>query len=371
MKLNSHNEWDKLREVIVGTVEGAACVPFSSNTPISEEIRRKVQTLVREAFPQWMEDEVNEDLQGLVDVLTKAGVKVLRPNAANVGKTYSTPDWSASGDLVYNMRDLCLVVGDVMIESPSQERHRLFETQGMYDIWYRYFERGFRWISAPKPRLQGDFMISYMEDGHKHQKLTESEIIFEAANIARIGRDLLYLVSRSGNLLGAKWLQSVLGDEYRVHTTSDIYRSSHIDSTVMCLRPGVVLLNASRVNEKNCPPMFKKWEKIYFDDIVKTPQKTHDFHNNVRKRVHGELAAIGVDTDIDHMASDWIGMNFLSIDEETLIIDERQTQLIKLLEKHKFRPIPISFRHSHLLKGGIHCCTCDTVRDSKLESYFD
>ena len=42
-----------------------------------------------------------------------------------------------------------------------------------------------------------------------------------------MGKDLIYLVSGSGNYLGAKWLQSVLGDEYRVHTTEGIYRSAH------------------------------------------------------------------------------------------------------------------------------------------------
>ena len=56
-------------------------------------------------------------------------------------------------------------------------------------------------------------------------KLAEREILFEAANTVRMGKDLLYLVSSSGNELGAKWLQSVLGEDYRVHTTKDIYRS--------------------------------------------------------------------------------------------------------------------------------------------------
>ena len=370
MKLNSHNEWDKLREVVVGTVEGWRYVPCSAREPVSDAVMERVAKLAREAFPQWMEDEVNEDLQELCDVLKRCDVKVLRPNSANVGKPYATPDWTATGDMAYNMRDLHLVVGDTVLESPSQERHRLFESTALYDIWYRYFEEGFRWINAPKPRLVGDYMISYEEDGHRHQKLTESEIVFEAANVVRMGKDLLYLVSRSGNHLGAKWIQSVVGDDYQVHTTSDIYRASHIDSTVMCLRPGLVLLNASRVNEKNCPPIFDTWDKIYFSEIVPTPAKTMEFHEQTRKRVHRELAQIGIDTDLDHVASDWIGMNFLSVDPEALIIDERQSALIKTLERHKLRPIPISFRHSHLLKGGIHCCTLDTVRESKLESYF-
>ena len=74
----------------------------------------------------------------------------------------------------------------------------------------------------------------------KFHRLAEKEIVFEAANTLRMGKDLLYLVSSSGNFLGAKWLQSVLGNDYKVHITKDIYRSSHIDSTLMPLKPGLI-----------------------------------------------------------------------------------------------------------------------------------
>ena len=128
----------------------------------------RVAKLAREAYPQWLIDEVNEDLQELCDVLTRFGVRVHRPDSSTVGKAYSTVDWWASGDRLYNVRDLHLVVGDTVLESPSQERHRLFEGTGLYDIWYEYFKEGFRWISAHKPRLVGNYMITYHEDGHKH-----------------------------------------------------------------------------------------------------------------------------------------------------------------------------------------------------------
>ncbi len=371
MKLNSHNEWDRLREVIIGTAENRACLPFSTPEPIAPETLERVETLAREAYPQWLLDEVNEDLQGLCDIVQKFGATVFRPNSSSVAKLFSTPDWNASGDRMYNMRDLHLVVGNTVIESPSQERHRLIEATGLYDIWYDYFKRGCRWIAAPKPRLMGEYLVTYQEDGQRHQKLTEEEILFEAANIVRMGKDLLYLVSRSGNYLGAKWIQSALGEDYRIHTTEEIYRASHIDSTVMCLKPGLVLLNASRVNRKNCPKIFDKWDKIYFSDIIPTPVETLAFHETTRKRIHGELAQLGMTTDIDHLASDWIGMNFLSLDQETVVVDRRQTALIRVLESHKLITIPIPFRHAHLMKGGIHCSTLDTVRDSKLESYCD
>ena len=70
------------------------------------------------------------------------------------------------------------------------------------------------------------------------------------------------------------------------------------------------------------------------------------------------------------MASPWVGMNFLSVDKETVVVDERQTELIKLLEMKKFKIIKVKMRHMYTQGGGLHCATLDTVRDSKYESYF-
>ena len=35
------------------------------------------------------------------------------------------------------------------------------------------------------------------------------------------------------------------------------------------------------------------------------------------------------------------------------------------LEKMKFNVIPIKFSNSYFLKGGLHCCTLDTIRKSE------
>lgn len=376
MKINSYNGWDKLQEIIIGRGEGRANLVFPKSSPVSEQTMEKAQELAREAFPQWLTDEINEDLEGLCDVCRSAGAKVFRPDVSHNNLIFETPYVRASGDHVYNMRDLHLVVGNTVIESPSQEQHRYFEAMGLYHIWYEYLKEGFRWICGPKPRLTGDYMISYFvdgtdeyPDGQKFIKLTEDEILFEAANTLRMGKDLLYLVSRSGNELGAKWLQHLLGDEYRVHTTDKLYRSSHIDSTALALRPGLVLLNETRVNESNCPEFLNKWEKVYFKDIVATPERTIKFHQDVRKRVYRELKAMNVDSGLDAIASPWIGMNFLSLDPSTVVVDKIQVPLIRVLEKQGLTVVPISFRHSYYM-GGIHCSSLDTVRDGGLEDYF-
>jgi glycine amidinotransferase/scyllo-inosamine-4-phosphate amidinotransferase 1 len=368
MKLNSHNEWDTLKEIIVGKPNARASLIF--NKPPKEKVLEEAESLAREAYPEYIINEINEDLEGLCDVLKGFGAKVLRPNTSDIHKVFTTPYFTASAEHAYNARDLYLVVGDTIIESPSQEKHRYFEAQSYYDAIYPYFDEGSKWIAGPKPRLTGDYLFPFFEDERKYLALSEDEILFEAANTVRMGKDLLYLISRSGNYKGAKWLQSILGDQYRVHTTDKIYKSSHIDSTVLALGPKKVLLNSSRVNEQNCPPILNKCEKIWFDKVIPYPNEEVEFNRNVRVKVYGKLLKLGIESNLNGIASEWIGLNFLSLDTKTIVIDKRQIYLIETLQKHGFTCIPISFRHSYLM-GGIHCSTLDTVRDSKLESYFD
>lgn len=391
-KINSHNEWDTLREVFVGSAEGSMAV-LTWNQPgnIPENIKEKAYALAKEAYPRWFLDEIKEDLENLSATLRRLGVMVHRPAVHDLTTMYASPFWSSTSNNIYNTRDLHLVVGNNVIESPSHLRSRYYEAMGLYPTWYDYFENGFRWIVAPKPRLDREVLTPYYRDENENalspeavryqqltggrieklHKLGEHEILFEAANTLRMGKDLLYLVSSSGNYLGAKWLQSVLGDDYRVHVTEDIYRSSHIDSTVLCLRPGLVLLNSIRVSEKNCPALFDSWDKLYFSDVAPTSDAELDFQKKVRDPIATQLNELGFETNLRDMSSPWVGMNFLSVNPETVIVDERQTNLIRLLEQHKFTVVPIRMRHIYTQGGGIHCATLDTVRDSKLESYFD
>jgi glycine amidinotransferase/scyllo-inosamine-4-phosphate amidinotransferase 1 len=303
---------------------------------------------------------------------------------------YATPFWQSTGNNVYNVRDLHLVIGNTVIESPSHLRSRYFEPMALYDIWYQYFEQGFRWIAGPRPRIDRPVTEAYFRSDERRTftsadyrfmeltkgrtetlyRLNENEIVFEAANTVRMGRDLLYLVSSSGNYKSAKWLQSVLGEEYRVHTTDDLYRSSHIDSTVLCLRPGLVLLNSTRVNEKNVPQIFKTWDKLYFSDVAPTSDAELEFQKNVRDKLADEIEAMGFETNLRELSSPWVGLNVLSLDQQTVVVDERQIDLIRLLEKHQFTAVPVRMRHIYTQGGGIHCATLDTVRDSTLECYF-
>jgi N-dimethylarginine dimethylaminohydrolase len=271
-----------------------------------------------------------------------------------------------------------------VVSAPSS-RFRLFETYAFHDIFYRYFfDDGFRWVSAPLPRLRGEYLheirrpsseLEVTEEtlhqrlGHrldqKFHYLDENEIIFDAANIIRVGHDVLFLVSSTGNRKAAAWLATVLGADYRVHVTH-AYRSSHLDSTILPLRPGTVLMNGARVNEQTCPTVFEGWDKLFFTEVAPVPESEVEFHRSVRVPVYNELLELGVESQLAHVSSPWAGLNVMSIDPSTVLVHDRQTEMIRALEARGFTVVPVRMRHCYTMLGGLHCTTLDVVRDSVL-----
>ena len=139
----------------------------------------------------------------------------------------------------------------------------------------------------------------------------------------------------------------------------------------MCLKAGLVLLNDTRVSKSNCPDIFDKWQKIFFSDVAPTSEVELRHQKEVRDPIGYQIEELGFQTNLHDMSSPWVGLNFLSVNPDTVIVDERQTALIKLLDDYGFTTIPIPMRHIYTQGGGIHCATLDTVRLGELESYFD
>jgi len=349
MIINTHNDWDPLEEIIVGHAHHSRVSLDISTRSFSYANYAMDQISHMEGlYPQWVIDEANEDADGLADTLIKLGVRVHRPKIIDWNTKFSTPDWHSKGWYSWCPRDLVLPLGNMLIETPSPTRSRYFETRLYEDIFYEAFEDGALWLSAPKPRLLDD---NYQfEDIKRKPTLKDLEILFDAPNIVRVGRDLLYQVSNSGNMKGFTWLKRFLEPlGYRLHY-SELYSYAHFDSTIIPLRPGLVLLNSSRVTADNCPAIFQSWDKIWFDDCVVQGSK-----------LDGYVAP----------CSSYIGMNILSVDPDTVICDSTQVPLMRELEKHKIDCVPVQFRHAMTLSGGIHCATLDLRRRGALENYCD
>jgi N-dimethylarginine dimethylaminohydrolase len=335
--VNVNNEYGKLKEVIVGTITNANMPKHGVDLhAINYADKDSIPEDEIGAFPAKVYEETQEDLQHLVETLQDCGVEVQRPTPIDTYKTVSNGHWETDQYYTFCPRDTMTVIGDTIIEAPMTLRSRQFETDAYRDLFISYSNKGARWVSAPKPRLLDS---SYQRDDLGKLTLTEEEPIFDAANILRHNDDILYLNSNTGNLAGYNWLKNFLGDKYKVHFLQDMYSYSHIDSTIAILRDGLVLVNPSRVNENNMPSLFKGWDVIYSPPMVDI-----GYHEVER-------------------ASVWVGINLLSVDENTVIVDSRQTELIKELKKYNIEALDAKIRHSRTLGGSFHCVTCDINRE--------
>ena len=329
IKLKSNNGWDPLKSIVVGDASGARIPPLSRSMKNfmfanleDHEIREKCRPWT---YSTKVIDESQEDLEILADTLKKESVTVYRPEMKNYG-------W-----MNYCPRDIFLVLDDILLETPNVMSIREYES-----LAYRHILNKLdgRWLKAPVPQyLEESFDFSDLSS----PTLMNAEIMFDAPNVVRMGKTLLYQISNSGNLKGLKWLQQTF-PEYRIHPASQ-YSGAHFDSTVVPLRPGLILLNGLRCTKNNYPLIFKNWDKIFFTDIVST------------------------DTDDSGISSNSIGLNLLSLNEDTVIVDKNQKPLRKILKQHGIFSIPLELRHARTLGGGFHCVTLDLHREGKLEQY--
>jgi len=302
--ISSWNEYDPLKRIVVGDATHA-------NWPVYDPVFRAEEqnTLWKETplpsgpVPQWIIDETNEDLSQLCATLTTYGVEVVRPDPMN----FQVHD----GLYNYCPRDRFIVHGGILINPAMMYPCRDMEYQCYIDVLEEAEH------SIHMPRNQG--------------------MVLDAANILRVSKDKwLFLESASGNRAAYDWLCKQVPDVDI--ELCNFYAGVHIDSTVVALREGLVLLNGSRVNEENCPRAFAGWEKIYVDEVE--PQGFYEYP----------------------YASKWIALNMLSVDPNTVICDARQTRLHDVLDAKGITVIPLELRHSRTLGGGFHCVTLDLVR---------
>lgn len=300
--INSWNEWDPLEEIVVGSATNAN---WPSTDPVFAEESKKTswtETSVPSGpVPQWIVDEANEELDILANTIITYGSVVHRPTPIDFV--------TRKGMYNYCPRDRLLIAGDTVVDVNMMYPCRNQEIEALTKV-----------ISDAKiitmPRDQG--------------------MILDAANICRLGDTWLFLESYSGNRAAYSWLVKQFPNISI--ELCNFYAGVHIDSTIVPVREGLVLLNASRVNNTNCPKVFDSWEKIWIDDVVAQGFYQYPY------------------------ASKWIGLNMLILDPKTAIVDATQKELITILESKKIDVIPLTLSHSRTLGGGFHCVTLDTRR---------
>lgn len=334
------NEWGKLKQIIVGRPEFAQ-IPTVRDKSLhtidyANYTDEQFLRIPYGRYPNWMIEETIEDLDELSKTLEGLGVEVVRPALIDWSETYSTENWEVDGYYGYCPRDSMLIIEDKVIATPMALRQRQNEVRAFKHL----FDES-HWVDFPKPKLLDSIYDRGLLPG---PTLRNDEPVFDAANILKCNNDILYLVSNTGNKAGAgylqKWLDEHMKEKYNVHPIEDVYAFIHIDTTFVLIREGLVLVNPKRVNSTNLPKIFQNWEVIYSPEMVETNCLEHWAE-----------------------ASPWLGMNTLSYDENTMIVEERQIPLMRELKKYGVNSIPVKMRHARTFSGGPHCVTLDTIRE--------
>ncbi|KUF18103.1 amidinotransferase [Streptomyces silvensis] len=355
--VGSHNEWDPLEEVIVGRLDGAT---FPSDHPVvtcnmPRWAGRVHGAVSGYAYPRVMVERARRELEQFVVLLQSLGVTVTRPDPVDGRKRFGTPEWSSHGFCTTCPRDSMLVVGDQIIETPMAWPCRYFETHAYRTLLKDYFRRGARWTAAPKPQLSDalyrpDFRPPAADEPLRHI-LTEFEPVFDAADFVRAGRDLFVLRSNVTNGMGIEWMRRHLGPAYRIHEIESRCRTPlHIDTTLMPLAPGKVLVNPEYIDVDRLPDVLKSW------DVLVAPEPDPIDERLLR---------------LTSMCGKWLSMNVLMIDEKRVIAERHHTGTLRALERWGFEPIPCDLLHYAPFGGSFHCATLDVRRRGRLESYAD
>lgn len=366
-KVCSWNEWDPLKHVIVGVATGtmvqAPEPAMQRNWP-----QYGFPYPTYGPLPKEMEEKANEQLDQFAALLEKRGIRVDRPTPLDFSQRVQTPDWVQ--DSMFGCmppRDLLLTVGPEILEATMSQRSRWFEYLCYRPLLEQYFKEDpeFIWSAAPKPRLTDEsyysktFWLDFERLSEEEQiekytyrkvwNLTETEPLFDAADVGRFGKDLFVQRSTVTNAAGISWLRRHFPN-HRIHEVT--FREGapmHIDATFVPLRPGLALSNRKRVPlEPELRELFKKndWE------IVECAPPARD--------KKPPLCYCSV----------WLSMNVLVLDPKTVCVEATETAQMEQLDKLGFEVIPVPFWDVAPFGGGLHCATADVYREGTLEDYF-
>ena len=294
-------------------------------------------------FPADLLARADSELDNLVEVLKSHGVQVHRPEVVDFQKM--------GGYTAAMPRDGLMTVGDTVIEACFAWQCRKHEIELSFSrILDELAAEGARIVRAP--RLAKDTIYDgKLNNGvngngvndHHEWAINNSRPAFDCADFMRCGTTLIGQLSNVTNMAGVEYIRAALPKGYSVELL-DVNDpcAMHIDATLLPLRHGLLVFNPKRVTEQELRrhEVFRDWKLMPYPH---TPTNVGD-------------------TEL-YMTSPWIAINVLSLDENTIIAEEKETQFAKWIEALGVGVVKVPFRAVNSIGGSIHCATVDLWRE--------
>ena len=326
-QIGVHNEWGKLKEVIVGIVPNKMIIPPISYS-MGKYVVPEVQAMMRQCQGKdaWviMPEEAaatQKQIDDLAAFYKKHGVKVHRSRPWSAAEETYLADVQPGGAPLY-VRDPILVAGKNVIELSIMSPYRRKEIFAIRDILERKVgeDPEARYVAMPlaplrepevnKPEGPGPFL--------------------EGGDIFVMGQDVL--VGNSGlasNAAGIAWLRRYLSPQgFRVHEVQLADCWLHLDCVFAVVRRGLAMADLSAF-KNGLPEVIRNWKVIPVD----------------RREAHG------------------LGCNTVCLEENVVMIGEEHERIIGELKKEGADIVATPMHTASLWGGGIRCATHPLLRE--------
>ena len=150
----------------------------------------------------------------------------------------------------------------------------------------------------------------------------------EGGDVLVAGREVFVGIGERTDAAGAAELQAILGDEYAVHVLRLAPRILHLD-VVLNLLPGNLAL-------------------IYPDGLLDVPDRLRRAYDLI---------------DVTADEQDRLATNVLSLDERTIVADERHERVASILARRDLDVRVLPFAETTKIGGSFRCSTLPLVRD--------
>jgi len=350
--IKSNNSYSKLKQVVIGrelevskrTADFTFKHFYSSN--LGESIYPDIQNnnLVEYKVDYNMLQERIEDLDNLADILSEKGIKVHRPDQLNKIIPFKTPSFKSELSSASNVRDLTLILQDKIIETPTYVLNRYFENTNLYTVYNKLFNEGGQWLRCPHTELNEDTIdLSYWEEQRDYSNIPDKYVMaIDGAQFLRLNNDVIVNVNSYNHYKGYLWVKSFFPNLnfHLVHLADN-----HIDGAIVSLNEFTFLVN---------PKYHNIWEHF--------PQKYQDL-NKYTYLYPKDISRPSEPRDVQLASQAGMDINILSIDPETVVVNQDAVEVIKVLKENNFKVIEVQLRHSESFGGGIHCSTLDLERE--------
>ncbi|MES2361202.1 MAG: arginine deiminase-related protein [Pseudomonadota bacterium] len=327
-----HHEWGKLKEVVVGYPH----FRISHHVPLNLKNWQSEQTFafmqqwgrdfggkaLQESDPTLYRQSV-EQIDAAVRLLKDRGIVVHQVKPLEPGEDQYLENL-LEGSNQYYPRDPILVIGNTFIEMPmylpSRRKERFAIRRTIAD---RLANSNARIVSAPEPFPQPESAKGEYGAGP----------FLEGGDVFVLGYDI-YVgnTGNASNTAGIRWLQSCLGDHYRVHEVRMSKNFLHLDCALCTPRPGLAIVCRAAFPE-GLPAFLENWQLIEVS------------HEDAEKK---------------------LACNGLVLDDKTILIASELPELARQLREAGQTVLTTPFSAVFWIGGSFRCWHHPLVRESQL-----